>query len=206
MSDFPALSIPMASAILALGNRDLGQPAAIRPFDVLLRRRVDSPREQSANQLLAPLAALAAAEPLGGGLGYFTTNMVALAPPAPPPSAAAAPTAALHRESRVRLLDVAPYARAVARHDLARDAARAREYLLSTQGSASGSDAGAKRVRLTRASRSAVEGGRREETRVRRERWWGKDVNLKSLLMTGGEWGGFAGRESRLATEDEMEM
>jgi hypothetical protein len=197
----------MASAVLATSNRLLGQPDAPRPFDILLRRHNDpARREPSASRLLAPLAALATAEPLGGGLGYFNLSMAALPPPSLPQSAT--PTAAQHREPRVRLLDVAPYARAVARHDLAREAERARSYLLSTQGSASGSDTGAKRVRLTRASRSAVEGGRREETRVRRERWWGKDVNLTSLLLTGGaSWGIAVDNGQRgIAEEDAMEI
>jgi hypothetical protein len=201
-SEFHSLSIPMASSILALTNRILGQ--SCRPFEVLLRHHSDpKPHLQPASRLLSPLAALATTDPLGGAGGYYDLGM-ATSSPSP---LSTAPTA-LHREPRVQLLDVAPYARAIARHDLAREAERARSYLLSAQGSGSGSDGGPKRVRLTRASRSAVEGGRREETRVRRERWWGKDVNLKGLLRTGGDaWGAFADEEREsLAEGDPMEI
>jgi hypothetical protein len=192
----------MASSILALTNRILHQ--SYRPYEVLLRHHSDpEPDPQPASRLLSPLAALATADPVGGTGGYYSLGLVTSSPS----SSSTAPTA-LHREPRVQLLDVAPYARAIARHDLAREAERARSYLLSTQGSGSGSDGGPKRVRLTRASRSAVEGGRREETRVRRDRWWDKDVNLKDLLRTGGEaWGALAdGERESLADGDAMEI
>jgi hypothetical protein len=199
--DFHSLSIPMATSILALTNRILGNTSGSRPFLLLRHGTNPSPRPQSASQLLAPLGALATADPFSNGGNHYSTNMINSTS-----SSSLAPTS-LHREPRVRLHDVAPYARAIARHDLVRERERASR-LLSSLGE--GAD-GPKRVRLTRASRSAVEGGRREETRVRRDRWWGKDVNLRSLLATGGEaWGVFAdggGTEERgLAGEDGMEI
>jgi hypothetical protein len=78
----------------------------------------------------------------------------------------------------VQLLDIAPYVRLIASHDLACETERAKRLL----------SLGEKRIRLTRASRSAMEGGRREETRARRERWWDPSVNLRCLLATGGSW------------------
>jgi hypothetical protein len=197
VTEFHALSIPMASSILAITNRILGQPSGTRPFDVLLRHHADPrPRPQSADRLLSSLGALATVDSLSAGGNYYGTATAS-------PSSSMAPTS-LHREPRVRLLDLAPYARAIARHDLAREAERARSFLVSAQDS--GSDAGgSKRVRLTRVSRSAIEGGRREETRVRRERWWGQDVNLKSLLTTGGEaWGACV--DGGVAEGDAMEI
>lgn len=44
-------------------------------------------------------------------------------------------------------------------------------------------------MRMTRASRSAVEGGRRETTR--RDRWFDKALNLQLVMRTGGDgWAG----------------
>jgi hypothetical protein len=76
------------------------------------------------------------------------------------------------REFRVLVEDIAPYVRSIAEHDLVLEAARAQS-LSST-----------KRARTSRASRSALEGGRREEKR--RERWFTKDLNLQQVLKTGG--------------------
>jgi hypothetical protein len=71
-------------------------------------------------------------------------------------------------------LDLAPYIRAMARHDLGVERDQA-SLMVSNQ----------KRVRLSRVSRSAAEGGRREEKRS--EKKFGREVNLELIMETGGE-------------------
>jgi DNA polymerase III delta prime subunit len=81
----------------------------------------------------------------------------------------------LDREFRVLVEEIAPYVRSISAYDLALEAERA-QTLVSV-----------KRRRTTRASRSALEGGRREEKR--RERWFTKDMNLKQVMETGSaQW------------------
>lgn len=76
------------------------------------------------------------------------------------------------------VLDIAPYVRSIAAFDLALETQRAR-----LGGVESG---GPKRMRTTRAARSALEGGQRASTR--RERWF-KDAELDfdDVLQTGSE-------------------
>jgi hypothetical protein len=103
-----------------------------------------------------------------------------------PTSSLAAPTAmtasSFDREFSILALDIAPYVRSIAAHDLQIEQQRLKiSNLLSAGG-------GTKKMRMTRASRSAIEGGRRETTR--RERWFGKELNLGLVLGTGGKgWG-----------------
>ncbi|KAF2432398.1 hypothetical protein EJ08DRAFT_131641 [Tothia fuscella] len=83
------------------------------------------------------------------------------------------------REFSILALDLAPYIRIIASYDLQLEEQRLK---LSSLLSAGGR--GPKKVRTTRASRSAAEGGKRENTR--RERWFGKEVNLRRIMETGG--------------------
>jgi DNA polymerase III delta prime subunit len=80
------------------------------------------------------------------------------------------------REFRVIVEDIAPYVRAIAKFDMVLEAERAQTLAFVGGGRA-------KRLRTTRASRSALEGGRREEKR--RDRWFTKDLNLKLVMDTG---------------------
>ncbi|KAI5251340.1 P-loop containing nucleoside triphosphate hydrolase protein [Aureobasidium subglaciale] len=81
--------------------------------------------------------------------------------------------------------DVAPYVRSIAAYDLALESYR--DMLQgSSQNSASGGGAGAKRARTTRAARSALEGGQRQLTR--RERWFDPNFDLELALRTAGDW------------------
>lgn len=93
----------------------------------------------------------------------------------------------LDREFSIIVKDIAPYIRGIAAHDLHIEQQRLKvSNLLSAGG-------GAKKMRMTRASRSAVEGGRRETTR--RERWFDKALDLVLVLRTGGEdWSSLARR------------
>lgn len=103
-----------------------------------------------------------------------------------PSTTLAAPTAmtasSLDREFSIIVTEIAPYVRSIAAHDLTIEQQRMKvSNLLSVGG-------GAKKMRMTRASRSTVEGGRRETTR--RERWFDKALNLGMVLRTAGQgWG-----------------
>ena len=73
--------------------------------------------------------------------------------------------------------DVAPYVRSIVVFDLALEEQRVRQSNLLSQGGRK-----AKKARLTRASRSALEGSKREFTR--RERWFTKSLNATLVLKT----------------------
>ncbi|KAI9709582.1 MAG: hypothetical protein M1820_003342 [Bogoriella megaspora] len=74
--------------------------------------------------------------------------------------------------------DVAPYVRSIVLYDSALEARRLRYSGLLTHG-------GNKKVRTTRASRSALEGGKRETTR--REKWFPKGLNPFLVHKTAGQ-------------------
>ncbi|KAG9946677.1 P-loop containing nucleoside triphosphate hydrolase protein, partial [Aureobasidium melanogenum] len=80
--------------------------------------------------------------------------------------------------------DVAPYVRSIAAYDLALETHRDR-LQGSSQGS-TGGGAGSKRIRTTRAARSALEGGQRQLTR--RERWFDPSFDLELAMRTAGNW------------------
>ncbi|GAB7331143.1 hypothetical protein MBLNU13_g02621t1 [Cladosporium sp. NU13] len=78
-------------------------------------------------------------------------------------------------------LDIAPYVRSIAQYDLSLEEQRAR------LGEIMGEGPRVKRTRTTRAARSALEGSQRGSTR--RERWFTADLDLHSILTTGGnDW------------------
>lgn len=109
------------------------------------------------------------------------------------------------REFRVITTDLAPYIRMIAAYDVHLEAQRLQ---MSNLLSVGGSQKSETKSRKTRASRSALEGGKRETTR--RERWFDPDVNLKLILGTGGtEWTGLGARltgytdDMSIKTDDE---
>ena len=78
--------------------------------------------------------------------------------------------------------DVAPYIRGIVSYDLRLEEQRRQLSNLLTQ-----PGLGNKKTRTTRASRAALEGGNKADTR--RERWFPKQTNFSSVLETGGkEW------------------
>ncbi|ORY19616.1 hypothetical protein BCR34DRAFT_595549 [Clohesyomyces aquaticus] len=82
------------------------------------------------------------------------------------------------------VLDLAPYVRSIVAHELRLEGERLRVGSLLTEGGRS-----SKRARTTRASRVAMEGGRRETKR--RERWFGKELNRVLVMSTAGKsWAG----------------
>ena len=78
--------------------------------------------------------------------------------------------------------DIAPYVRSIVSYDIRLEERRLFLSNLLSQGGRNG-----KRQRTTRASRAALEGGSKENTR--RERWFPNSTNFSLVLQTGGkEW------------------
>lgn len=78
--------------------------------------------------------------------------------------------------------DLAPYVRSIVSYDLRLEDQRHRLSSLLSQPGING-----KKVRTTRASRAALEGGSKAHTR--RERWFPNNTNFEAVLETGGkEW------------------
>ncbi|KAF2736577.1 P-loop containing nucleoside triphosphate hydrolase protein [Polyplosphaeria fusca] len=87
------------------------------------------------------------------------------------------------RTFRIVVEDLAPYVRSIVAHELRLDAQRLRLGNLLSEGGTG------KRGRTTRASRVALEGGRRETKR--RENWFDKDLNRTLAMGTAGDsWAG----------------
>lgn len=98
-------------------------------------------------------------------------------------SSGAMTASSFDRTFRIVVEDLAPYVRGIAAHDLRLEQGRVQSSLVSEGGKQP------KRQRTTRAARSALEGGRREDTR--RERWFEKSLNLAAVMRTAGrEWAG----------------
>lgn len=76
--------------------------------------------------------------------------------------------------------DLAPYVRSIVAYDLRLEQKRLRLSSLLSEGGRDG-----KRIRTTRASRAALEGGSKAHTR--RERWLPNGTNPALVLRTGGE-------------------
>ena len=86
--------------------------------------------------------------------------------------------------------DIAPYIRSIVSFDIRLDEQRLRLSNLLSQGGRNG-----KRMRTTRASRAALEGGSKAYTR--RERWFPSKTNFGLVLRTGGQgWQDALTRES----------
>lgn len=105
---------------------------------------------------------------------HFSAALDLLADPDPENPSDTLQLSSFDRAFSIITLDLAPYARSIARHDLMVE--RDKAALLSSS---------QKRVRLSRVSRSAADGGRREETRQQRK--LPGSVNLKAVVETGGK-------------------
>ena len=96
-------------------------------------------------------------------------------------------------------LDIAPYIRSIVSYDIRLEEQRLRLSTLLSQAGRNG-----KRLRTTRASRAALEGGSKADTR--RERWFPKSTNFTLVLETGGtEWQKVAVQRQQ-ANEEELAM
>lgn len=114
-------------------------------------------------------------------------------------SSGAMTASSFDRAFRIVVEDLAPYVRGIAAHDLRLEQGRVQSSLVSEGGKQP------KRQRTTRAARSALEGGRREDTR--RERWFEKSLNLAAVMRTAGrEWAGMqlAGSSPSSGMEERM--
>jgi DNA polymerase III delta prime subunit len=88
------------------------------------------------------------------------------------------------REFSIIVTDLAPFVRIIAAHDI-----HLEEERLSMSSLLSAGGRSTKKLRMTKASRSAAVGGKRESTR--RERWFDKNLNLIKVMETGGrDWAG----------------
>ncbi|KAH7049325.1 hypothetical protein B0J12DRAFT_101568 [Macrophomina phaseolina] len=119
------------------------------------------------------------------------TDFFVFDPLAEPPTAALSSSApgsmtasSFDRTFRIIVEDLAPYVRNITMYELRLEQDRMRGLM-----SADGGGKPPKRQRTTRAARSALEGGKRENTR--RERWFGQSLNLAAVMKTAGrEWAG----------------
>lgn len=84
------------------------------------------------------------------------------------------------RSTSLIVEDLAPYVRSIIFYDLYLEKERLRLSSLLSEGGRDG-----KRIRTTRASRAALEGGSKAHTR--RERWLPAGTNANSALRTGGQ-------------------
>lgn len=84
------------------------------------------------------------------------------------------------RSTSLLVEDLAPYVRSIIAYDLRLEQERLRLRNLLSQGGRDG-----KRIRTTRASRAALEGGSKAQTR--RERWLPAGTNAALVLRTGGQ-------------------
>jgi hypothetical protein len=97
------------------------------------------------------------------------------------------------------VLDLAPYVRSIVHYDSILSARRLQLSNLLSQGGRMG-----KKVRTTRASRSALEGGSRETTR--KERYFDGAVNSRFVMATGGEgWQDVLVNQMQMREEIEVE-
>lgn len=98
----------------------------------------------------------------------------------PAPSARLAPS--FHNGPGPLWEDLAPYVRAIVAFDL-----RLEQYRLKLSGLLSPSSGSKRKMRKTRASRAALEGG--DKSNTRREKWFPPDTNPSRILATGNkEW------------------
>lgn len=77
--------------------------------------------------------------------------------------------------------DLAPYIRSIVNFDL-----RLEQYRLQLSGLLSQGTRGSSKIRRTRASRAALEGG--DKALTRKERWFSPEINPRQILATGNEF------------------
>ena len=96
--------------------------------------------------------------------------------------------------------DLAPYIRSIVSYDVRLEEQRRQLSDILSRG-----EKGSKRLRTTRASRAALEGGSKASTR--RERWFPSDTDFRAVLKTGGEgWGEITLSEMRSGSEEPDEL
>ncbi|KAL8717042.1 MAG: hypothetical protein Q9225_005678 [Loekoesia sp. 1 TL-2023] len=171
LTDHSRVSDSIAAALRVLGRRTLLETAgshSMKPLDeqyvidvlpdmVQARRRPKPVTPQSLSTAFTPLS-----KPSRGSAasrGPFISN--------------------LDGPSSSVVEDIAPYVRAIVSYDLRLEEQR-RQLELASQNGRDG-----KRARTTRASRAALEGGNKANTR--RERWFPTNTDFQSILESGGK-------------------
>jgi len=154
-------------------------------FEVLMRKASETAPEPDVEASQASRVLANICKPAPGGPS--TTDALAAFEPImqanyvfPLPTGRLAPS--FENGSGPLFEDLAPYIRAIVAFDL-----RLEQYRLQLSGLLSEGSTGAKKIRRTRASRAALEGGSKSHTR--KERWFPPDTNPARILATGNqEW------------------
>jgi DNA polymerase III delta prime subunit len=113
---------------------------------------------------------------------YYTFEPVMEAPSTSSASTNSWSFSSFDRPLRIITTDLAPYVRGIVAHELSLDDVRIKVSGLLSQGGSS------KRLRTTKASRVASEGGERSTKRP--DHWFTRDLNRRAVMKTAGEWGG----------------
>jgi len=146
---------------------DGGIPRVDVTEDHIIESIIDTKRQRSPSQSLTREDLSAAFGPL------VVPAKTSLAPPT------GLLLSAFDRSSSLIVEDLAPYVRSIVSYDLRLEKERLRLSNLLSQGGRDG-----KRLRTTRASRAALEGG--SKAHIRRERWLPTEANATLVLRTGG--------------------
>ncbi|KAL2864433.1 sorting nexin Mvp1 [Aspergillus lucknowensis] len=153
-------------------------------FEVFLGSAFREPHEPDSETRLASTALAAGPRPRAihpPGVELCEALLPIMKPGCPPPPNAGAETIVDHSLRNVAE-DLGPYVRAIMAFDL-----RLEQYRLELSRLLPGNGRGTKRIRTTRASRAALEGGNKAETR--KERWFSSAINVPRVLATGKkEW------------------
>ncbi|KAL6234582.1 hypothetical protein BDW75DRAFT_231048 [Aspergillus navahoensis] len=154
-------------------------------FQALLGRAFRQARETDSKGMLARNMLDAVSKPKAAK-PYDKELLAALIPAMKPDCALPQPSGgaelAFEYGQRSIVEDLTPYVRSIVAFDL-----RLENYRRELSGLLSGNAKGTKRMRTTRASRAALEGGSKAETR--KERWFSPAMNAQRILATGNrEW------------------
>ena len=162
-TDFTGTSTSLAIAMRLLARRLIPSCAPLTPTSII--HRLPTLLEKS--HALPPVTA--------------ADMRVAFTVPSP-----TYPISSLTATESVLAVDFAPYIRSITAYDLRLEDQRRRlDDLPSTSYSGAGDTRNAKKVRTTRASRAALEGGAKATTR--RERWFPSALNFSAVAKTGGK-------------------
>ena len=178
-TDFTGTSTSLAIAMRLLARRLISSCAPITPTSII--HQLPTLLEKS--HALPPVTA--------------ADMRVAFTVPSP-----TYPISSLTATESVLAIDFAPYIRSIMAYDLRLEDQRRRlDDLPSISYSGVGDTKNAKKVRTTRASRAALEGGTKATTR--RERWFPSALNFSAVAKTGGKtWDEVAVAFGRLQAAD----
>ncbi|KAL8843241.1 MAG: hypothetical protein Q9176_002194 [Flavoplaca citrina] len=169
-SDASGVINTMASALRIVSRRTV-----LATADLLQDRPLS---EQCITDVLPRMVEASRGSGTSSGQGLHAT-FLPLSKPSVGPSAAKGPLiSCLYSPVAVVLEDIAPYVRSIVSYDL-----RLEEHRKRLEQAFHG-ERSSKRARTTRASRAALEGGNKANTR--RERWFPANTNFQAVLESGG--------------------